>query len=205
MATAIKASTNNATNYFNLDGLDYEKGLYAFYYDSVEKSAAGVIDETKIRVGLKSKNEIYRTLVQPKLVTTWTDGGTPATGTITCATAIVGNTATVNGLLYTGVSGVKADNTEFSIDTSDTACALDLADSITNDTRVGTLDDVTAISAVAVVTITTNSIGTAGNVVTLVSSGSTLAVSAATLTGGVNPVAYSDFDTFIAAASILIS
>jgi len=73
---AIKASTNNATGYFNLDGLDYEKGLYTFYYDSVEKNSSGVIDETKIRIGLKSKNEIGRTLKSPNLVTDWTDGTT---------------------------------------------------------------------------------------------------------------------------------
>ena len=44
-----------------------------------------------------------------------------ADGTITCATAVAGQTVTVNGLLYTAVAGAKANNTEFSIDTSDTA------------------------------------------------------------------------------------
>jgi hypothetical protein len=73
---AIKASTNNSTSYFNLDGLDYEKGMYSLYYDSVEKNTSGVIDETKIRVGLKSKVEIDRNLVLPKLITDWTDGTT---------------------------------------------------------------------------------------------------------------------------------
>jgi len=72
---AIKASTNNATDYFNLDGLDYEKGAYVFYYDSVE-TAAGVIAKTKIRIGLKSKSELQVTLIKPSLVTDWTNGST---------------------------------------------------------------------------------------------------------------------------------
>jgi len=117
--------------------------------------------------------------------------GVGSTGTITCATAIAGDTVTVNGLVYTGVAGVKADNTEFSIDTSNTATALDLAASITADTRAGTYGDVTAVSALAVVTLTQTIAGTLGDATTLVSSdGATLAVSAATLASGVNAVDY---------------
>ena len=109
-----------------------------------------------------------------------------ADGTVTCVTAVVDDTVTVNGLLYTAVAGVKADNTEFSIDTSDTATAADLADSITNDARVGTIGDLSATSSVGVTTITTDVLGTGGNAVTLVSSdGVTLAVSGAVFTGGV--------------------
>jgi hypothetical protein len=114
-----------------------------------------------------------------------------ASGTVTCATAIADDTVTVNGLLYTGVAGAKSDNTEFSIDTSDTAAALDLAASITADTRTGTLNDVTAVSALGVVTITQSVVGTLGNATTLVSSdGATLAVSGAVFTGGVDAVDY---------------
>ena len=192
--------------------------MYAFYYDSVEKDSLGIIDETKIRVGLKSKNEIGRNLVQPKLISNWTDGGiaatgtvtastvlentfatgtvtaatvlenTFATGTVTCATAVVDDTVTVNGLLYTAVAGAKANDTEFSIDTGNDETATDLADSIDDDTRSGTAGDVTAVSASAVVTITTDVAGTAGNAITLVSSdGTTLAVSGSgTLTSGVS-------------------
>lgn len=46
-------------------------------------------------------------------------------------------TVTINGLVYTGVAGVKADNTEFSLDTDNFAIATDLADSINADVRVG--------------------------------------------------------------------
>lgn len=110
-----------------------------------------------------------------------------ATGTVTMASAQAADTVTVNGLLYTAVSGAKADNTEFSIDTSDDAAATDLADSITNDTRSGTVGDLSATSSTDTVTITTDVEGAAGNAVTLVSSnGTRLAVSGAgTLTSGV--------------------
>lgn len=114
--------------------------------------------------------------------------GASATGTVTAATAIATNTVTVNGLLYTAVAGAKADNTEFSIDTGDNETAADLADSISNDTRVGTLNDVTAVSASAVVTITSSVPGAASNAITLASSGATLAVSGATLSGGIDPI-----------------
>ena len=110
-----------------------------------------------------------------------------ADGTITCASALAGDTVTVNGLLYTGVSGVKADNTEFSIDTGDTETATDLAASITADTRSGTTGDQTATSSLGVVTVTTDVLGAAGNAITLVSSnGTRLAVTGSGfLTGGV--------------------
>lgn len=112
-----------------------------------------------------------------------------ATGTVTCATAIANDTVTINGLVYTGVNGGKAgDFTKFSVDTSDEDCAIDLADSITQDARSGTLGDVTAVAVGAVVTCTSDETGASGNATTLVSSdGVTLAVSGAgTFTGGVD-------------------
>ena len=118
-------------------------------------------------------------------------GAIAASGTVTCATAVATNTVTVNGLVYTGVAGAKANNTEFSIDTSNTACAADLAASILNDTRIGLTEpnvDLTAASVAAVVTITSTVSGVIGNAVDLASSGSTLAVSAALLAGGAQAV-----------------
>ena len=110
-----------------------------------------------------------------------------ATGTVTLASVLADDTVTINGLVYTAVAGAKADNTEFSIDGSDTVDAADLVDSITNDTRQGTLADITATNAAGVVTFTSTAIGTAGNAVTLVSSdGTRLAVSGATFAGGVD-------------------
>jgi hypothetical protein len=110
-----------------------------------------------------------------------------ATGTVTCAAVEAGDTVTINGLVYTAVSGAKADNTEFSIDTGNNECAADLEDSIDNDVRAGTTGDISASVASAVVTVTTDVLGAAGNAITLVSStGVRLAVSGAgTLTDGV--------------------
>lgn len=120
-------------------------------------------------------------------VTINTTSATKATGDITLASAIAGNTVTVNGLTYTGVAGAKADNTEFSIDTSDTAAATDLANSITNDVRVGTVNDVTATSSLGVVTVTASVGGIIGNTVTMSenTTGTTIVVDA-TLTGGLD-------------------
>jgi len=110
-----------------------------------------------------------------------------ATGTVTLATVLAGDTVTINGLVYTAVAGAKANNTQFSIDGTDTVDAADLVDSITNDTRQGTLADITATNSLGVVTLTSTAKGTDGNAVTLVSSnGSRLAVSGATFSGGVD-------------------
>ena len=110
-----------------------------------------------------------------------------ATGTITCLAALAGDTVTVNGLVYTAVAGAKANNTKFSIDTGNNETAADLADSITNDSRTGTLNDVTATSSTNVVTCQQTVGGAGGNNTTLASSnGVRLAVSGATFTGGVN-------------------
>ncbi len=107
-----------------------------------------------------------------------------ADGTLTCASAIAGDTVTVNGLLYTAVAGVKADDTEFSIDTSNDATATDLADSIDDDTRTGTLDDLTATATTNVVTAVSTVTGTEGNAITLAETGGTITLSGATFSGG---------------------
>lgn len=119
---------------------------------------------------------------------------TLATGTVTIAGVLAGDTVTINGLIYTAVAGVKADNTEFSIDGTDIASATDLADSITNDARTPItvpLIDTTGAGAAAVVTVTAKTAvdgaGTGGNSIDLASSnGARLAVSGAFLTGGVD-------------------
>lgn len=110
-----------------------------------------------------------------------------ATGTATCVSVVATDTITVNGLLYTAVAGAKADNTEFSIDTGDNECAIDLADSLTNDTRIGTDDvDIRAkgVAVSNVVTITAEAGGTSGNSITLSQTGGTIGLSGANLTGG---------------------
>lgn len=109
-----------------------------------------------------------------------------STGTVTCATAIQGNTAVINGLTYTGVDGAPADFTEFSVDTGNNETATSLAAAVNGDARSGTLGDVSASPSSAVVTLTSDVAGAAGDATTLVSSGATLAVSGATFASGVD-------------------
>lgn len=116
-----------------------------------------------------------------------------ANGTVTLLGVQAGDIVTINGITYTAVAGAKSNNTEFSIDGSDTVDAADLVDSVTNDTRQGTLADITAANVLGVVTFTSTAIGAAGNAVTLVSSdGTRLAVSGATLAGGVDNFSIKD-------------
>lgn len=127
---------------------------------------------------------VYNTAVQSIEVVSAdaNDDGTP-TGTLTLVSAIVGDVAIVNGLDYTGVSGAAAED-EFDIDTSDTLAAASLAAQINADTRTPItvpLVDVTATSAVGVVTINAHS-GADGNTVDISSVDSTITASAATLT-----------------------
>jgi ACT domain-containing protein len=109
-----------------------------------------------------------------------------ATGTVTVCFTCVGacDTVTINGLVYTGVVGAKACDTQFSVDTCATAVALDLADSIDDDVRCGTLNDVTAVSCAAVITITQTVAGAAGNATTMATSDATAFTLAATFSGG---------------------
>ena len=83
---------------------------------------------------------------------------------VACVTAVVGNTITINGLVYTGVTGTKSDDTEFSVDTDDTATATDLADSISGDVRVGQIvATITATSNAGVVTVSSTSVVSASS------------------------------------------
>ncbi len=110
-------------------------------------------------------------------------------GTVTLASAVAGDFIDVNGVRYTGVDGSKAgDNTKFSVDTSDTAAGIDLADSVANDARQGTTGDISSGETTGVVTLTTDVLGIAGNLITLTSSnGTRLAVTGSGfLTGGVD-------------------
>lgn len=107
--------------------------------------------------------------------------GKHATGTVTCATAIAGNTVTVGSTLFTGASGAATPGAAtFSIDTSNNACAASIAAQVNAHAIASKLVVATALSAV--VTFRAVVGGTAGEVA-LTSSGSTLAVSGATLTG----------------------
>jgi hypothetical protein len=129
-------------------------------------------------------NLAYNTTAQSlEILSSDADDDGTATGTLTLVSAIATDVAIVNGLTYTGVAGVKADNTEFSIDTSDTAAAADLVLSINADTRTPVTVpsvDVVASSAVGVVTI--NGDSETANDVDISSPDATITASGATLT-----------------------
>lgn len=110
-----------------------------------------------------------------------------ASMTFTLTTAIAGNEVIINGLVYTGVVGVKTNNTEFSVDTSDDAAAADLADSITTDARIGITVpsmDVIATSNTNVVTVTATIGAVLGNSIDSSSGAGTIIASSATLING---------------------
>lgn len=105
-----------------------------------------------------------------------------AASKITLATAIAGDVVTVNGNDYTAVAGVKADDTEFSIDTSDSATATDLADSIDGDVRVGTQTGVVLSASSTADSLTITSVGVgSGNVKMLSSDPATIILASSSL------------------------
>jgi hypothetical protein len=113
-----------------------------------------------------------------------------ATATVSPRAAVAGNTVTINGLIYTGVAGAKANNTQFSIDTGNFETAIDIGASINADTRTGDNGSVNATVTAGVVTLTTTVKGSLGNTVTLASSGSTILISGPTFTGALDSFNY---------------
>lgn len=155
------------------------------------ESYKGVMYQIAEMQKAESAGLIYPSVVvsrdNPFVSSSWRiEKGDFAQGTVTLAAVNAADTVTINGLVYTAVAGAKSDNTQFSIDGTDTVDAADLADSIANDTRSGTVGDVTARSAGAVVTVQYTAPGTAGNAVTMSEStgGLRITLSGATLAGG---------------------
>jgi len=93
----------------------------------------------------------------------WKGVGTSAKGTIVVVGIVATETVTVNSLVYTAVAGAKSGNTQFSIDTSDTATATDLAASINS--RDGAA--VTAVQQLNAILLKADTLGTGGNSFTL--------------------------------------
>lgn len=109
-----------------------------------------------------------------------------ATGTVTSAAPIAGDTITIQGVVFTFVAGTATTGLR-TIPVglgSDTLTAAAIAGAINNDLQAAATV-VSATSAAAVVTIRANAAGVSGNSLTLASSnGTRLLTSGATLTGG---------------------
>jgi hypothetical protein len=110
---------------------------------------------------------------------------TRARGTLTCVTAIAGNTIVVNGVTFTAVNGaVVLGEATFDIRTSDTATATSIAAQV-NAYSSPLLTGLTCpFTAAGVVTIAANIEGTQGNAITLATTGGTITRSGAVLSGG---------------------
>lgn len=134
--------------------------------------------------------------------------GVAATGTVTCAAVAIGDTVTIDGTVFTAIAGARTPGAN-DFDQSggtDILVATDLVAAI-NDAANWVGDAPVVASNVggtsAVVTLTAADVGTAGNAITLVSSsGVTLAVSGATLAGGLDAddSGYLEFITHATAA-----
>lgn len=118
-----------------------------------------------------------------------------ATGTLTAVSAIAGDTCVVAGVTFTGVAGATGVGkpVNFSIDTSDTATATDLAAQINAHPTVSL--SVSATSSAGVVTVRAVDAGTAGNSIVMGGTAVRLAFVGGTLalTGGI-AVANNEFD-----------
>lgn len=115
--------------------------------------------------------------------------GVAATGTVTCATVLATNTVTIDGTVFTAVTGAAGANQFDRTPGTDITTATNLVAAINDPTNwVGDAPVVASNvgGTSAIVTLTAVEVGTAGNAITLASSGGTLAVSAANLANGLN-------------------
>ena len=126
---------------------------------------------------------VYNTAVQSlEIKSSDADDNGTAVGTLTLVSAIATDVCTVNGLLYTAVAGTKADNTEWSIDTSDTAAATDLKLSINADARTPiTVPSVNVLASSSSGVVTIKGDSEAANLVDISSPDSTITANASTL------------------------
>lgn len=108
-----------------------------------------------------------------------------ATGTLTCVSAIATDTVVINGVTFTGVAGaVVLGEATFSIDTGNTETATSIAAQVNAYASPLLSGILAARSATNVVTIYAITQGTAGNAITLATTGGTITRSAATLANG---------------------
>lgn len=115
-------------------------------------------------------------------------GQAKATGTVTfSANPAVDDTVTVNGTVFTAKASGATGN-QFNIGADVTATALNLKTVLAASVVAG-VAAATYTSALGVVTVKHSTFGTAGNSFTLAKSGTNIAVSGATLSGGSNSAA----------------
>lgn len=119
-------------------------------------------------------------------VTTVVDDGNAvaASGTVTCAITVATNTVTIAGVVFTCVASGATGN-QFNVGGTDTITATSLAAAVNSSVSAAVAGVVSAASVGPVVTVSCVATGPVGNLVSLASSGATVAVSGATLSGGV--------------------
>lgn len=101
----IKLSTVDPSNYFNLNGLDIQKGLFEVHYGNVEETA-GVIDTSALRVGLKRTSNGEQEQ-PPVIVSEWLDGDNSDTPFASLSALLIA----LSSLL--GLSAVSGSGSEF--------------------------------------------------------------------------------------------
>jgi hypothetical protein len=114
-------------------------------------------------------------------------GGAKASGTVTFSTSapVNNDSVTIAGVAFVFKTTPAGPN-EMGIPASINAAAAALVEAV-NDSDSGVSDIVVATAAAGVVTLTARLFGVAANAYTLAKSGSNIAVSGATLTGGTAP------------------
>lgn len=115
-------------------------------------------------------------------------GGVQASGTVTLSSSVSTDTVTINGTVFTEVAS-GATNNQFNHGASDTITAANLAAAINASTTPNIQNNVSATSALAVVTVLSKAQGTIGNFQTLAISAHG-SVSAGTLAGGTDGTAF---------------
>jgi len=149
--------------------------------------AVGV--DIQIKTGHGQLKSIYSTAAGDRIYTIRCGtGAVAATGCVTFASAVAGDTVTVNGLLYTGLCGDEVTCGDFDIRVSDNATALAFTVAVNCDCRMpccGTINthDITACDTCAVVCLTSDVIGQLGNCIPLSTTAMCMTIVVAPTTG----------------------
>lgn len=105
-----------------------------------------------------------------------------ASGTVTCASVSAADTVTVNGVVFSAVSGTPTGN-QFDVSGTNAQAATSLAAAIVASATALVPATVTASAALAVVTVSAKVPGVAGNAFTLATSNNTRLANSVVATG----------------------